>query len=331
MSQKLLTVTNIEQIDKNIFNQFIENNEKSSFFHSIDYYTALKKAKLVDPFFIAILDKKNVLGMALGEISNEIRILPYLTKRTIFYSEPLYSDLHVLNLILGEIVKRSKGLFSQFRPFFSLTHEEKIIYSSYGFEESNHLNAYIPLHQNTNIFDNFYKDKRKGIRKAKEKYCLEIKEFDNVVFAVNTFYQIQKVLFKKKRHVIKSKDYFFHLLNESSGKAHMVFAFYQGQPIATQLFTISKTRLTALYTATLPEHLNKHAGDLLILYLINTALKIGVQIFDFGGGGNPDKEYSPRKYKERFGTIFNNIGRYTFSKSNLYKFAMKLHYRRLKN
>ena len=308
---------------------YLESHPNSSFFHTLNYYNALAKSSGIIAVSVVILDQDNqIKAIAIGELANEIRWLPYVTRRLIFYASPLYDSIEYLKILLKEIIKLNTGLFIQIRPFYPLTQEERVVYEHFGFNNADHLAALIKLsgESEETILKGFKKDKRKGINTATNKFLLEVKEFGNEEYAVNLFYKIQTSLYKKRGHNLKSKTYFSNLISESKGLVRIAFAIYQGLPIAVQMYCMYNKTVTALYTATLAQHREKHAGDLLIWYLLQKAIKEKMDIFDFGGGGDPARNYRPREYKMRFGVSFTNVGRLTRPNTRLYKTIMKIYH-----
>jgi len=310
------------------YTNYLDKHSSASFFHTVSYYNSLVKTPGIRAISIVVSDAKGVVkAAAIGELTNEIRWLPFISRRLIFYAPPIFDSVEYLRIVLEQINRSEKGLFTQIRTFIGFSEKEIEIYKEFGYKLADHLNAFILLKEKSEktILADFKNDKRKGIRKAVDKYKLSIKEFDDVNLAVNTFYHIQKKLYDRKRHSLKTCRYFFNLVNESNGRVRIAFALYENEPIATQMYISYRTSITALYTATLKNHLDKHAGDLLVWYMVQKGLKEGLDVFDFGGGGHPSKSYSPRVYKERFGTIFNNVGRLTKGNSCLYKLTMLIY------
>ena len=324
-------INDILTISECKWRQFVSEHPKSCYFHSHNYYKSLMKSRGHEPLSVMVINNSNVIGLAIGEISNEVRWLPHITKRTILYAEPIYTNVEVLNLLLAEITKNTKGLFCQIRPFYNLTDDELKVYSKYGFIRKGHYNSFIPVRSPELLFKSFGKDKRKGVKKARNKYNLKIVEYNDKRKSVDLFYSMMAELYYKKRHAIKSKDYFMKLASESNGDVRIVCAVYDTLPIASQLYMISGNRLTAYYTATLPNHKDKHAGDLLIWYLLNVCYRRKIPTFDFGGGGAVGKQYQPRDYKKRFGTQFQDVGRFTYHKSILYTPLNYFYKKMLKN
>lgn len=310
---------------------FLTDNHQACYYHTPYYYNALINATGVSPAYFCILKNEKIAALAIGETSNEIRWLPGITRRTIFYAEPLFKDADALEELFLKINSENNGLFVQFRPFMPLTERILSIFTSNGYKFSNHLNAYIPITKKDEILESFEKDKKKAIKSASQKYGIRIGEYDDINEAVNKFYQIQRQLYREKRHAIKGKEYFRNLILTSEGHVRIIFVLINDEPIACQLYIIYGSRLSALYTSTLKEHRNKKAGDLLVWHMINIALESDIKYFDFGGGGNPEKPYAPREYKKRFGTKFENVGRLTLSKSFLYRYIIYLYHLILKN
>lgn len=335
---KLLKNITIENLLNNSlhedYEKFLKNKkDEASYFHSLSYFNVLKKTKGMKPVSILVLDhKQKIRGSLIGEISNEIKYLPYFTRRLIIYEKPIYESTADLEIILTYLNRVRSGLFVQVRSFQGFTKEELRIYQKSGYNFIDHLNSYISIKglSEDDVANGFKKDRKKGIKKAQNKYDLLIKEYTDIQCSVNIFYQIQQQLFKKKRHALKEKEFFLNMLYESSHFVRIAFAMYNDVPIATQLYVMYGNKISALYTATLQEHYDKHAGDLLIWHVIIKGIDEKLDIFDFGGGGNPSKPYSPRDYKARFGATFENVGRLVLPKSILYNIAMWVYYKLLK-
>ncbi len=325
-------ITDPAKIDRKEWSDFVNSNKRSSYFHSFEYYLVLKEVKRIKPLIISVKKNKKLVGLMIGEMGDEVNSLPLITRRTIFYDFPIFDCIKTLDLLLEKLGGIYVGLFVQIRPFYVLSGAENSILCNRGFKFSDHLNSYIELDNIKSVYENFKKDKKKGINKAKNKYKLKIIEcrFDDYN-SIDISYNMLKVLYKRKHHLLKSKDYFYNTINKSNGYAKIILSFFKDIPIATQLYLINKNRLITFYTATLFEYKDKHAGDLLIWYLIKKAFANNIKVFDFGGGGNPEKNYSPKLYKERFGAIFDNVGRYTLQKSFLYNFFLWVYNKILRN
>ncbi len=306
--------------------RFLAANERASFFHSLQYFRALQAMPDTQPVAYVVVSKDNtVKALAIGELGLESKLVPLLSKRLLFYDAPLYEDIDAFNTLIAKLSTVKAGMFAQIRPFHQPTTEEITAYQAHGFIRKDHLNAFIPLENRSLdevVTSCFKKDKRNSIRKAMEHYKLEVVNYRDVDAGFEVFYEMLSKLFVEKRHGLKSKHYFGALLDHSEGAADIVFACYNNKPVATQLYILHKGRLTAFYASNLDEHKDKQAGSLLIHHMIKTGDAMNCKVFDFGGGGNPNKASGTRMYKERFGTTFQNVGRFTLPKSRLYRLIM---------
>ncbi len=313
----------LKDLDRAQWSEFVYKHPKGSVFHTPGMFDVYAGSKKMQPCLTAVGGDEGIAGLALGEISHEYIDLFGLTRRTIYYSEPIYNgDSGVLALLLKHMREKGKGLFLQVRPSTALDEQERTVYEANGFHFRDHLGANIPLTDEETLKKNMKKDKRKGIRQAVDKYNIKIKEMTTPE-GLDIAYGLLQKLYKRKRHSLKSKDYFKNLLEKCNSNFKIFIAYSGHIPTAAQLVFVYKKKITAFYTATLQEHLHEHAGDLLIWEMLKLGLDKGLDCFDFGGGGNPNKKFGPRDFKKRFGTAFDNTGRFVFKKSKLYNIAMK--------
>ena len=59
-----------------------------------------------------------------------------------------------------------------------------------------------------------------------------------------------------------------------------------------------------------PEYYNKYPNDLIPWEVFLWGKEHGFELFDFGGAGKPNKPYSVRDYKLKFGGELVNYGRF---------------------
>lgn len=300
----------------------MHQHAQGNLFSLPEIYHIYQNSLTINPVFVHLCNSQNeILGLALGEISS----LFHVVHRTTFYAEPLYNgDLNILDHLLQLIKNKSKGVCIEIRPRMALTNDEKLVYIKNGFLFHDHLNALLPLLSRDVVWNELASDKQQGILDAQHNGISIVEH--NTIEGVDLFYHLVETLYKRKRRVIKPKSYFLSLL--SCQQFHFLFAYYQGKPIATQLYYEFGDTITAYYTATQHSFLNKHAGDLLIWELIERGLKKQYKYLDLGGGGKPNRQYGVRDYKKRFNAQFENIGRFVYSPfpfSSLTQYAYK-HY-----
>jgi len=302
--------------DEDSWNTYVSRHPKGHLFHTPAVYKIYQSARRLSPLLIIVTDdNKQIAGLALGEIADELFVFSGLTRHVTFYAEPIYNgDEKVLKLILNNILKQSKGLFIEIRPIHAFNENEIYIYKELRFIKQDHLDAKITLTSKDEIEKNISSDKQQGIKDAGKNNIVVVEKNDGE--GMKICYSLLKDLYFRKRHFIKSEQYFQNLLCMPNFR--ILLAYINKEPIAVQLFYVYKNTITAYYTATNKEYMNKHAGDLLIWKLMEIGINEGRNIFDFGGAGNPDEYSGIREYKRGFGTRFENIGRYIYKRSYFY-------------
>lgn len=316
-------INNINEIDKNQWSDFVYRHPNGNIFQTPEMYEVYNDSADTKPILNCIVENNSVCALYLGEILYEnYDFSKTLTKRTVYYSEPLANNKFHFECLIKSAIRNSKGLFIEIRPRIEI--DNKILISN-GFKRRDHLNSMVYLTSLDENWKNLERDKRKGIRRAQNRYHLKIVE-DNSYKSVEKNYKLLKNLYKKRKHPLRSKSY-FHAIRRylcDKGYAKFFLAYFADEIIAFQLALFYKTEILTYYTATSEKHKNKYAGDLLIWYLIEYGIQNGYQTLNFGGGGNPNRKYGPREYKKRFGTRFSNIGRYRYTKSMIFHIIEKV-------
>lgn len=253
-------------------------------------------------------------------------------QRAVFYDLPdCVEDAEITKKLIASAQLKSM-LFVEIRPVDIVPDRTESVLVNLGFRKKNHLNATIPITEPDIMWKNLDRDKQKGIRRSASRYGLEVAESSNHD-DLERFYSILATLYKSIRHPLKDLSYFRSLFDHlPKGSIRLLVCREESEIIAGQIALCWLDRVIALYTATDTIHMHKHAGDLLVWYMLkNICFQEGYEVFDFGGGGNPDKPYKPRDYKKRFGTKFDNVGRYIYSNRADYRLVNYIYQRRLKS
>jgi len=312
------------KIDDNVDSQrwasFVFDHPRGNIFQTPQMYEVLADARDTKPIFHCLMNEGELKGLYLGEVTHNCKdFTGVLTRRTVYSSEPLVKDDDDLPYLIQSAIRDGEGHFVEIRPRIGIKDEHLV---KFGFRRREHLNSIIKLVSMDDNWQMLDKDKRKGINRAKQRYNVKITQ-DNSYEGVETCYAMLRRLYRNMKIPLKSKS-FFHAIRKhlcSAGYADFFVASIDSRPIAFQLALIYKDEIYTYYTATEDEFKHKHAGDLLIWHLIEHGIRHGFAILNFGGGGDPRKEYGPREYKKRFGTMFNNTGRYRYFKNSIFPYV----------
>ena len=313
----------MHEVDRQKWSDFVYNHPNGNIFQTPEMYEVYNNSADTKPILYCIVENNSVCALYLGEILYEnYDFSKTLTKRTVYYSEPLANNKFHYECLIKSAIRNSKGLFIEIRPRMEI--DNKILINN-GFKRRDHLNSIVYLTSLDENWKNLERDKRKGIRRAQNRYNLNIIE-DNSYRSVEKSYNLLKKLYGERKRPLRSESY-FHAIQKHlcpKGLAKYFVAYFGDEIISFQLALFYKDQILTYYTATDEKHKDKYAGDFIIWHLIEHGIRNGYHILDLGGGGNPNRSYGPREYKKRFGTKFNNIGRYRYTRSMIFHIIEKV-------
>ena len=312
----MLTV--VEFVNPKEWGDFVGNHGQGSIFQSPEMAEVYGQTKNYFPVLVAgIGSDEEIKALVLGVIISEKGgLLSNFSSRSVIKGGPLFADevssLSAFQPVMSgyDKIVGKKALYTEIRVSSDMSGINSFFKrSGYVFED--HFNAFIALDRPVKtIWEGLKKDKRRGIRKAqKSGITIEpIQKREDIEIAhglIKETYNNAKV---PLADISLFESIYDVLLPREMGE--IVFAKYKGEYIATQVVLLYNGTITALYTGSKREHLPLHPGDLLIWHFLEYGAQNGYLLFDFGGGGAPNKNENLRLYKSRFGAEFPNHGRY---------------------
>ena len=305
-------------IDEKKWGEFVRNHEQGSIFQTPEMAEVYGQTKNYDPNLVAALNANDeIKALVLGSIITEKGgFLSGLSTRSVIKGGPLFTGDELGRSAFKHVMAGydtgvgKKALYTEIRALHDLSESASLMKES-GYVFEDHFNAFIKLNQPVEtIWDGLKKDKRRGIRKAqKSGITIESIERRN---EVETAYGLIKETYASAKVPLVDISFFESLYDVllPKGMAEIVFAKYNGEYIAVQVVLLYNGTITALYTGSIRGYLPLHPGDLLIWHFLEYGAENGYRLFDFGGGGSPNKNENLRNYKSRFGAEFPNHGRY---------------------
>lgn len=329
-------------IDWNKWDEFVYNHPKGNIFQTSYMARIYGLAQNYEPVSLAAVNTENdeIIAVLQAVIIQQIGgLFSLLSSRSIIYGGPIcdekMEDDEVVRTLIGHYEKlvASKVIYTEIRNMWDTWQIESILDQN-GYSLIDHFNAVIDLNKPVDeLWNQIKRDKKRGIKKAEELgIIIEISQNKE---SIQIFYELVKETYNRARVPLASISFFeaaFEVLIPEK-KALLLFAKDNANNIiATQFALMYKDRIYAWYTGSKEEYLKFHAGDALIWYLLKYGSENGYRVFDFGGGGGPNKNENLREYKSRFGTEFPCYGRYekTYSetKSKIANTGLKI-YKRL--
>lgn len=298
-------LTDIQEIDVDQWNRFVENHPDGKIFHSPSFYKAfMSLCDASSKFIVLVDDDGNVLALSvLVILQSTNRFLSNFTKRAIAMAPPLVRDNN--EIYLSEILHAQKKILktqSVYLETRNVSLHKSQIWSDNQYEEVEHLNIILDITRSTDyLYQNLTSSCRNKIRIAQEN-GLEFKPVDANI-QLKEVYLLLRSVYQRINLPLISYSAFKQavevLLNANKLE---LMAVYSGNKImSVMLLTKYKKECYSWYMATSRKPEAKGASDLLVWNLICWAKNQGFETFNWGGAGMPNEDYPVRDFKHKFG------------------------------
>ncbi len=207
---------------------------------------------------------------------------------------------------------RKDVVYTEIRNHWDTT-ELKSSFNELNYEYSDHLDIRIDLLKTeTELWEELNSARRKQISRARKRGTtfieMDLKNTDHLKKA----YSLVWDTYKKINLPVPAPNLFDAAIRHMNELSYLkIFsACFENDIIAVRYILCFKNTLYDWYTGSDKNHLDKYPNDLLPWEILLWGKQNGFQEFDFGGAGKPDKPYSVRDYKIKFGGKLINLGRY---------------------
>jgi lipid II:glycine glycyltransferase (peptidoglycan interpeptide bridge formation enzyme) len=163
------------------------------------------------------------------------------------------------------------------------------------------------------IWTNISKSTRKNIQKMLKNDLFVIEEIREVE-KVKIWYQLMKNSFARLGVPLADYSLFetaFEILYPK-GMIQFLLGKVQGEYMAASVALLYKDLIYGWYRGFNRDFSEFSPNEAMVWHLLKWGSENGFRYFDFGGAGNPHKEYGPRAFKQKFGGNLVNYGRSTF-------------------
>lgn len=305
-------------IDKDKWREFVSRNPAGNFFQTPELYETYEQIKNFHPICLAIADDHdNILALLLA-----VRIQEFggpfggLSSRSVIQGGPLFEDtelgLEALSLLLNEYDKIAKRLviYTEIRNTCDRSFLKET-YRRHGYEFKEHLNILVDLKKPKDVLlACLSKSRRRFLRKAKENnvFVEEIKD----PYMIPIFYNLLKKTYKNAKIPLADISLFNSAFNilYPVGMIKFFLAKHGDEYIGGIMIPIYKGVVTEWYITGSRDHSKYYPSDVITWHPIEWGAENGYSIFDFGGAGEPEKEYGVRDFKMQFGGELVNLGRF---------------------
>jgi hypothetical protein len=309
----IVTLLKNEQDVYDAYNRMSQINDMNVF-QSRFYYDVLNSSKQTEPAVLIAEVDNAIKGIVLIQIQNYFStLLKSFSSRSIISGGPLFAnDENILKELLFAYDKHfnKRVVYTQIRNLFNVESFDHV-YGNYNYQRIGHLNYIINLNNDIkSIWDNVYSKRKNEIRKG-VKEGITVKEIDYDTEFINA-YKILELIYKKAKLPFPKFKYFNNARNVvNGGQIFRIIGGYLGSKLIGIMFVLCfNKRVYNWYAASNPDYYKKYPNDVITWEVIKWAYENGFEIFDFGGAGNPEKEYGVRDFKKKYGGTEVNYGRY---------------------
>jgi serine/alanine adding enzyme len=307
----------LRKLDHAPWRRFVDEESGGNVFHTPEMFEAFARAEGYSPtLWTAVEPDGRPLALFLPvEISLVPGPLQYLTTRAVAYGSVLCRQDERGRRALGVLLQRygdSVGravLFTELRNMSDCGAAQGVL-ASHGFTFHDHLNFLIDLTGPAKaIWAQIRPNARRNIRKA-ERLNVRVREADDIA-DIDAAYGVLRDSYKRLRVPLPPASLFrstFEILGPL-GMMRVLLAEVDDTVVGALTLLLHKGVALYWYTGMLREHSSHRPADLLVWRSLELARELGLEVFDFGGGGTPEKDYGVRDFKAKFGGELVNYGR----------------------
>lgn len=326
---KLKLHTHISEIEREAWENLLDNSPYASFFQSPQCYEFYASLSFMQPFVFAVSEDDVLKGLVCGYIiADGGMIKRYFSRRAIIPGGLLLAkDISddALTLLLNHTKKelKHKAIYIEIRNYKDYsTHKEILEINHFLYKQ--HLNFHVKTYDVDSCIKQLSSTKRRDIRVALRngaeivqlKGEKELREYHKILHELYTT-KIKLPLFPYE---------FFEKLTKNDW-AKVFGVKYEGKIIggSTCVFLKDKIIYEWFVCGLDGRFKNIYSSTLATWAAIEYAASNGYKYFDMMGAGRPDDGYGVREFKSKFGGELVEHGRYLFVATPLlYKLGKKM-------
>ncbi len=283
-----MNVEILQNIDYTEYENFIKNNP-SSFYHSKNHILFLKDLLKIDPYFIQVKEKNEIIGVMpffqkKSEYGMVINSLPFfgsyggiVTKNDC--SKLILDEFNNFNLendILSSVIIPNPILQNEsiYENFYSYTFKDQRLIQCLNLKNKSE----------NDLWNSFEQRVRRAIRKSQKlDITITNPEFTNGV--IDEFYNMHVTEMQSKGGKIKPKNFFRNIRNNFTiHHDYEIFCAKNNEKILSYLLVFYHNNITEYYMpAYTSESKNTQSTSLLIWNSIISSLDRGINYYNFGG------------------------------------------------
>lgn len=306
-------ITNSE-VDKNKWANFLLSKPYVSPFQTYDFYKLCNSIANFSADVFAVENNNKYIALVVVTIQNERHIKSFFSRRGIIYGCPIVDEEFVecTTFLFNQLINRYKSslIYLEIRNYNNFSQHCNLLINQ-GWQYLPYMDIKIILKNRKlkDILADMKYNRRRQISIALEmnaryKKCETEQELLDL-------YRILAELYKNRVKLPLPNYQFFHALWKSEiGKVFVVI--HENQVIGGSFCAVLKNRsIYTMYYCGLRDYNKKIIPThLAVLAAIDYGINDRMDYLDFMGAGLKWEDYGVRKYKQEFGGVLNEVGRY---------------------
>ena len=307
-------INNPKDISRERWSEFVHSHPKGTIFQSPQMYDVFKESVNYEPVFLASINDNNELqGLIIsGIFSEKSGITGSLIRRSIVVGGPLLISKDLLLEFISNYEKlvKDRAVFSRLANLFDMTNEFNGL-DEINYEFKDHLNYKIDLSKPLEeLWNNLHNTRRRQIKRGIRRGIKTRVSFD--VNNISDYYEILKQTYLHAGQPLLDMSYFEAAYKSLKPNENLVFfsAFDGDRLVGFRMVLAYNNIMHDWYAGDLYDSRDLYTNDVLVWEVIKWGSENGYKDFDFGGAGEPDKEYGVREFKKKFGGTLVNYGNF---------------------
>lgn len=312
---KIQTHIQIEEIDKQQWDNLLKQSNVASFFQSEECFNFYNSLSFLNPFVYGVSENGILKGIVVGYLISEGNFLKSIfSKRAIIPGGILIDNniaqqslLNLLEITVKYLSKKS--IYIEFRNYNSY---EKFItsFEKSGFKYHPHLNFKIQTNSLDLALKNLSSTKRRDIKVSQKNGAIwfESQLYDDL----KEYYSILSNLYNTRiKTPLFRYEFFEKLISKPYSKFFVVK--YNSQVVGGSICVIQNQVIYEWFVCGLDgKYKNIYPSTLATWAAIEYASNNGFRTFDMMGAGKPEEGYGVREFKAKFGGKLVEHGRFLY-------------------
>jgi len=283
-------------------------------FQSSFYYDVLAYTNKTNPSVLIAMEHGVLKGFILIQVQNYFsRLLKSFATRAVISGGPLFNDDEN---VLSEMLEKYNSIFNSKLVYTQIRNIHNVdkyyhVFEKHNFKRNDHLNYIIDLETGIDkIWENVYSKRKNEIRKGiKEGIIVKEIAYNS---ELRSAYEILEGIYRKAKLPLPEYNYFENALKVkgTDNVLRIMGGYFDSTLVGIMFLLCFEGRVYNWYAAAKPDYYRKYPNDVITWEVVKWASENGFNIFDFGGAGNPAKDYGVRDFKKKFGGLEVNYGRY---------------------